>query len=301
MILGTGISMIAWALFAGQPVIILGGTGPLLIFTESLYQICKSFDIPFLETYVAVGIWTSLFLFLCAIFNLSKYMKHCTRFTDDIFAGLVSLLFIYDAIKLWYKQYQKGEEYLHQATLWALLSVGTLYFVLFFKSWRNTPYFKKGIRKGVANFAPVLSMVVMSFFSWVFDSSDPDKQVLKVNVPPNGFTPSIQDRSWFVDLSDMPAWVWGASIIPALLVAVVIYLEQNITVRIIGSPAKQLSKVAPGQFYHLDLFVLSLLILITSLVLFGNVFLIFIFNFFFFFLSFFFVCCSFVLSLPWSL
>ena len=48
MIVATAICGILYALFSGQPMIVLGGTGPLLIFTMILYNLCVRFQVDFL-------------------------------------------------------------------------------------------------------------------------------------------------------------------------------------------------------------------------------------------------------------
>ena len=58
MIAATAVGGIVFAVFSGQPLTILGGTGPIVIFTGLLYQVCASNDIPFLPVYAWVGIWS---------------------------------------------------------------------------------------------------------------------------------------------------------------------------------------------------------------------------------------------------
>lgn len=88
MIVATAVCGIVYALFAGQPLIILGGTGPLLILTAILNRLCDDLAIPFLPTYTWVGIWTAGFTILLAVTDASCVMLHVTRFTDDIFPAL---------------------------------------------------------------------------------------------------------------------------------------------------------------------------------------------------------------------
>ena len=54
MIVASAFCGVVYALLSGQPLIILGGTGPLLVFTAILYQICSDMAIPFLP-YLCVG------------------------------------------------------------------------------------------------------------------------------------------------------------------------------------------------------------------------------------------------------
>lgn len=40
MLVSTAICGIVFSLFSGQPLIIIGATGPVLIFEEALYKVC---------------------------------------------------------------------------------------------------------------------------------------------------------------------------------------------------------------------------------------------------------------------
>ncbi len=53
----------------------------------------------FLEFRLWIGIWVFCLLFIFVTFNLSFLVKYITRFTEDCFASLVALIFIYDAIR----------------------------------------------------------------------------------------------------------------------------------------------------------------------------------------------------------
>lgn len=43
--------------------------------------------------------WRSVFTVLLALFDLCALMKHVTMFSEDIFAGLISLIFIIDGAR----------------------------------------------------------------------------------------------------------------------------------------------------------------------------------------------------------
>ncbi|KAJ8687514.1 hypothetical protein QAD02_023308 [Eretmocerus hayati] len=87
----TGIIM---ALFATQPLVIIGLTGPLLLFDESLYKFCQSTNIDFLTVRVYVGGWMSIIALLIASVEGSVLVRLFTRFTEEIFTGLISILYI---------------------------------------------------------------------------------------------------------------------------------------------------------------------------------------------------------------
>lgn len=102
MILSVAIGNVVYSLTAGQPIVVLGGTGPTLIFEEIVFGFSTSNKIPYLEFRVWIGLWTSLLLILLVVFNVSVIVRLFTRFTAEIFSTLISFIFIYEALaKIW--------------------------------------------------------------------------------------------------------------------------------------------------------------------------------------------------------
>merc|ERR1712106_313779 len=95
---------VIFALLSGCPLIIIGTTGPVLLYDEALYNFCKE-TLPkqFLYWRVCVGIWTFIISLVVAGFQGSTLVRYFTKFTKDIFAALVSLLFIYEALRKLFK------------------------------------------------------------------------------------------------------------------------------------------------------------------------------------------------------
>ena len=73
-----------FALFAGQPLVVVMTTAPLVLFTKIIMAIATAFDFAFLPFYAMVGIWNSFFLIIYSLFNLSVVMKFCTRSTEEV-------------------------------------------------------------------------------------------------------------------------------------------------------------------------------------------------------------------------
>ncbi|XP_012266034.2 band 3 anion transport protein isoform X2 [Athalia rosae] len=86
------------ALFATQPLVIIGTTGPLLLFDESLYKFCLANDLEFLTLRVYVGVWIGVIALVIACVDGSVLVKLFTRFSEEIFTGLISLLYIVETI-----------------------------------------------------------------------------------------------------------------------------------------------------------------------------------------------------------
>ncbi|CAE7261702.1 SLC4A9, partial [Symbiodinium sp. CCMP2456] len=99
MIMSTCISGLIFSTFSGQPLSILGATGPFLAYTLVVYDLAIAVDVEFMPFYFWTCMWCSLFTVLVAVFDLCALMKHVTMFSEDIFAGLISLIFIIDGAR----------------------------------------------------------------------------------------------------------------------------------------------------------------------------------------------------------
>lgn len=102
---------------------IVGTTGPLLLFDESLFsvsrcfcgkrfffslflclngfflrQFCETNGIDFLGIRVYIGIWLGIIGLVVVCFEGSVFVKMFTRFTEEIFAALISILYIVESL-----------------------------------------------------------------------------------------------------------------------------------------------------------------------------------------------------------
>ena len=87
-----------------------------------------------------------------------------------------------------------------------------------------------------------------------------DDVFLKTLPVPSEFGTSI-DRPWLIDLGAGPPWLPFGAALPALLAAVLIFMNQNITTRLIDQPEHHLSR---GIGYHWNLGLVGLLIAACS-------------------------------------
>jgi hypothetical protein len=84
-----------FALFAGQPMTILGSTGPVLVFEKILYDFSLTYKFDYMGFRCLVGCWIFFFLSLVVVFNLSYLVKYFTRFTGLLFDFQLNFDFIY--------------------------------------------------------------------------------------------------------------------------------------------------------------------------------------------------------------
>ena len=258
MITAASFCGVVFALLGGQPLVILGGTGPLLIFTAILYQLCDTQGIPFLPTYAWIGLWTALLLLILAATDASCLMRFFTRFTDEIFAALIAFIFIYESVKALVNIFRGLDVRRHHDTalLSLILALGTFYIAINLLRFRRSRYLFSGMREFLADFGPTIAIAAMTLVA-VF-LREVDISVLPI---PDHFQTS-SGRPWRVDLLVVPMRIRLAAIIPAVLAVVLIFLNQNIVARLVNNADNKLVK---GEAYHLDLGAVGLLIGVCSL------------------------------------
>lgn len=256
MIVSTAACGVAYALVAGQPLTILGGTGPLLVFTAILYDACRRFGVSFLPAYAWIGLWSGLFTVLLGVTGLSRLVARLTRFTDETFAALISIIFVYQAVASVLGAFPAAHVADDTALFGLVLAAGTYMLARSFARLRHRPYLRPALRELIADFGPAMAVVAMVLARRIL----PAVHVEPLAVPAAFGTST--GRAWLVGLGGVPRWVPVAAIAPALLVALLVFMDQNVTVRIIQSPSNALKK---GSSYHWDLVVVGALIAVCSL------------------------------------
>ncbi|CAE7560500.1 SLC4A4 [Symbiodinium natans] len=234
MIMSTAVSGVIFSTFAGQPLSILGATGPFLAYTLVVYDMAVGADVEFMPFYFWVCMWCSLFTILVAVFDLCALMKHVTMFSEDIFAGLISLIFIIDGVRPIIENFSENKMSLTSAMFEALLFMYTFGLATYLSHFRRTPWLLRPIRNLMANFAVTISLVTASALAAIY-SSDTNLRMLSVDADfsPNLVLSDGSKRPWVVNPMGIersfPAWAIAYAILPAIGFAVLGYLDQNLT------------------------------------------------------------------------
>uniref|UniRef100_A0A672MHX0 Anion exchange protein n=1 Tax=Sinocyclocheilus grahami TaxID=75366 RepID=A0A672MHX0_SINGR len=297
-LLGASMTGVAYSLFAGQPLTILGSTGPVLVFEKILFKFCKDYDLSYLSLRTCIGLWTAFLCLILVATDASSLVCYITRFTEEAFAALICLIFIYEALE---KLFHLGE--LYPINRHADLDKLTLPPTILANHWkRKHSYMGQFIGSACGHHGPytpdVLFWSSILFFSTFFLSTFlkqfktsryfPTRvrsmisdfavfltivlMVLidyligvpsqKLQVPSN-FKPTRDDRGWFINpIGRNPWWTVLAALIPALLCTILIFMDQQITAVIINRKEHKLLK---GGGYHLDLLMVGVMLAVCSI------------------------------------
>ncbi|XP_062330693.1 solute carrier family 4 member 1b (Diego blood group) [Osmerus eperlanus] len=97
LLISTSIQGIIFCFVAAQPVLVIGFSGPLLVFEEAFFAVnCKSQEIEYIVGRVWVGVWLVIIVTIIVAFEGSFLVRFISRFTQEIFSILISLIFIYE-------------------------------------------------------------------------------------------------------------------------------------------------------------------------------------------------------------
>uniref|UniRef100_A0A8C6WFH6 Anion exchange protein 3 n=1 Tax=Neogobius melanostomus TaxID=47308 RepID=A0A8C6WFH6_9GOBI len=87
----------------GQPLLIIGFSGPLLVFEEAFYKFCQAQQFEYLTGRVWIGFWLIVIVLVLVAAEGSFMVRYISPFTQEIFAFLISLIFIYETFSKIFK------------------------------------------------------------------------------------------------------------------------------------------------------------------------------------------------------
>ena len=219
----TAIGGILYALFSAQPLTIIGTTGPLLAFLKVLYDACAANGQPFLPVYAWVGLWSSAMLYLSAFFSTSNVVEYFTKFTDDIFSTLISVIFIFEAVKDITLNFMNPAIPGLQAAMTLIIALTTFGTAKVLSGLRKTPFLLRSVRDKISDFAPTIGVV-----TGVTAASMAAKRYAvglpMLSVPTILSTTS--GRPWLVDIFAVDNKVKMLCALPALMATVLLFIDQ---------------------------------------------------------------------------
>ncbi|KAL7391979.1 hypothetical protein ABVT39_017543 [Epinephelus coioides] len=137
-----------------------------------------------------------------------------------------------------------------------ILFFGTYTCSMCLKKFKTSQFFPTTVRKLISDFAIILAILIFCGVDMLVGVETPKLIV------PTEFKPTSPNRGWFVPpFGGNPWWVYLASALPALLVTILVFMDQQITAVIVNRKEHKLKK---GAGYHLDLFWVAVLMVICS-------------------------------------
>uniref|UniRef100_UPI0037E93780 anion exchange protein 2b n=1 Tax=Semicossyphus pulcher TaxID=241346 RepID=UPI0037E93780 len=288
LIVSTAVQGVIFCLLGAQPLLVVGFSGPLLVFEEAFYSFCKANDMEYLTGRVWIGFWLIIIVIVTVAFEGSFLVRFVSRFTQEIFSFLISLIFICETfIKLGriFKEHPlkrcsldnntgnasaesitvvlsnstspvavRGEP--NTALLSLVLMAGTFFIAFYLRKFKNSAFFPGRFRRMIGDFGVPIAILIMV----LVDYSINDTYTQKLSVPRGFSVTSPTKRGWIISPlgsdGEFPIWMMFACCLPALLVFILIFMETQITTLIVSKKERMLVK---GSGFHLDLLLIVVL------------------------------------------
>nr|AEB80408.1 SLC4A1 [Lemur catta] len=267
LLISTAVQGILFAMLGAQPLLVVGFSGPLLVFEEAFFSFCESNGLEYIVGRAWIGFWLILLVVLVVAFEGSFLVRFISRYTQEIFSILISLIFIYETFSKLIKIFQDhplqrnyNSSVLtvpnpqgplpNTALLSLVLMAGTFFFAMMLRKFKNSSYFPGKLRRVIGDFGVPISILIMVLVDFFIEHT----YTQKLSVPDGLQVSNSSARGWVIHplglFSPFPIWMMFASGLPALLVFILIFLESQITTLIISKPERKMVK---GSGFHMDL------------------------------------------------
>uniref|UniRef100_A0A9J8BB51 Anion exchange protein n=1 Tax=Cyprinus carpio carpio TaxID=630221 RepID=A0A9J8BB51_CYPCA len=250
LIVATCIQGVLFCLLGVQPLLVVGFSGPILVFEEAFFSFCKGYNMEYLTGRVWIGFWLIIIVVVMVAFEGSFLVRFVSRFTQEIFSILISLIFIYETFSKLAKIFQEHPLRRCSATVdvnsstynsstedvtlsplalnsstpetvkvvgepnTALLSLvlmsGTFFIAFYLRKFKNSAFFPGSLRRVIGDFGVPIAILIMV----LVDYSIQDTYSQKLSVP-RGFSVTSPDkRGWIVNPlgsdGQFPIWMMFA-------------------------------------------------------------------------------------------
>ncbi|KAK3219577.1 hypothetical protein Dsin_013547 [Dipteronia sinensis] len=274
----TALCGIIHSILGGQPLLILGVAEPTVIMYTYLYNFAKGQEDLGQKLYLAwagwVCVWTSLLLFLLAIFNASDVINRFTRIAGELFGMLIAVLFIQEAIKGIVSEFEipkaedhRLEKYRFQwlymnGLLGVIFTFGLLYTALKSRKARSWWYGTGRLRSFIADYGVPLMVVVWTALSFCVPKKAPSGVPRRLFSPLPWESASLDHWTVIKDMGNVPPAYIFAAFIPAVMIAGLYFFDHSVASQL--AQQKEFNLKNPSA-YHYDIFLLGFMTLLCGL------------------------------------
>lgn len=263
VLLSTAIMGIIYAVAAGQPIVLMGITGPVAILLGTSYGLTQTFQSEHFAFFFWICIWAGLMHVVSAMVGLVSLVWKVTPFTSQIFELFIAITFIYSSLRDLIAPVRLGQDTTDtgstsRSSEYASLFIGLITFYIawtlhFAETW---VYFTRQVRVFLTSYNTLLAVVVGTALSYL-PGVDPDGTMPRVTLStsPWDWQPTF-DRAWLTNpMTGIDTKGIFAAMVPGFMFFLLFIIDHNVSSILTQSPKFNLQKPAA---YHWDFFVLGI-------------------------------------------
>lgn len=250
VLLSSALAGIVFGIFGGQPLTIVGVSGPITIFNYTVYEIMKPHDIPYFPFMFWIAIWGMIFHFIISITNCVSALRFVTQFPCDIFGLFINVVYLQKGVQILTRQFKpedNGASGFASCTL--AISMGVLGFAG--NCFNETKYFNHHVRQFIVDYTTPLAMV---FFSGFIHFGGYLNNVEFERLPiTKSFHPT--SRLHWIDVTGISVGSIFLALPFGIILAILFYFDHSISALMAQDSKFKLKKPAA---FHYDLFLLGI-------------------------------------------
>ncbi|MCJ1468604.1 hypothetical protein MMC07_007233 [Pseudocyphellaria aurata] len=249
VLLSSVLGSVLFSIFACQPLVIVGVTGPITVFNYTVYEIMTPRGTNYFAFMCWVGLWSLVMHWALAFTNACDALTYVTRFSCDIFGFYVASLYLQKGIQVLTRQWgAAGETSAYLSIVIALLVLMTGYLCGLIG---NSKLFQHYVRKFLDDYGTPLTLIFFTGFVHIGHMRGVELPTLPTS---KAFFPT-QDRGWFIHFWDIDVVDVFIAMPFAILLTILFYFDHNVSSLIAQGTEFPLRKPAG---FHWDIFLLGL-------------------------------------------
>lgn len=257
VLLASAIAGVVFGVFGGQPLTIVGVTGPISIFNYTVYQIIKPLDIDFFPFMFWISIWAMIFHFVIAITNCVSALRFVTQFPCDIFGMFINVVYLIKGVEILTRQFRPDDNGASGfASVVVAISMGILGFAG--NCFHETDYFNPHVRQFIVDYSTPAAVVFFSgfiHFGGYLDNVTFERLPITKAFEPTG-------RAHWIDVSGLSVGNVFLALPFGIVLTILFYFDHSISTLIAMDSKFKLKKPAA---FHYDFFLLGIVTGISGL------------------------------------
>ncbi|KAG8414640.1 hypothetical protein J3459_014188 [Metarhizium acridum] len=246
VLLASVLGSVVFSVFAAQPLVIVGVTGPITVFNYTVYDIMKDTGVNYIGFMAWIGIWSLILHVLLAVTNSCNWLRWVTRFPCDIFGFYVAFIYLQKGIQVLGRLGDGAPFYL---SIMAALLVFMVAYVC--GELGASSLFRQPVRVFLKDYGTPLTLIFFTGFVHIGRMARVELERLPTGL---AFEPT-SGRAWLVRFWDLSVGEVFTALPFAILLTVLFWFDHNVSSLIAQGSEFPLRKPAG---FHWDIFLLGI-------------------------------------------
>ncbi|KAJ2894363.1 uncharacterized protein MKZ38_007699 [Zalerion maritima] len=264
VLLASVLGSVVFSVFAAQPLVIVGVTGPITVFNYTVFDIMKPKDGGVYEHYLGfmcwIGIWSMIFHWILAVTNSCNWLKFVTRFPCDIFGFYVACIYIQKGIQVLERLHDYNPDDPTDSWLagkYMSIAVALLVFIFSYAVGElgRSNLFHYHVRIFLKDYGTPIFLVFFTGFAYMGPLKDLHFERLEITKAFQPTSLELHPENWLVEFWKIPTKDIFVAIPFAILLTILFWFDHNVSSLIAQGTEFPLKKPAG---FHWDLFLLGL-------------------------------------------